>query len=249
MPVVSLFQTLLSIIAGIVVALVSGYIAQVRENQRWVKEEVYRPLYDEIASAAEGNLPREGQGFGSKWDDVDRFQRFHVDKGLRQALDDYAGKLQSLSDRKEELEGSEELLEILPEGLADTQGSDIVLVNRRDDEGGIRGYIEVGDWLEIFSGIIIEAENPTKMRERLIEYSEENGLGHERNFRKWDKQYPDWQEKFWEAFRGGSHESIDSVERVEELKADISEQASELRDEIEGRIKEGFVAVLIRKAR
>lgn len=249
MPAVSLFQAFLSIFSGIVVALVSGYIAQVRENQRWVKEEVYRPLYDELASAAEGNLPRQGRGFRSKWEEFDRFQKFHVDNGLRQDLDDYARMLQSLSDKKEELVGSEELLEILPEGLADTQGSDIVLVNRRDDEGRIRGHIEVGDWLEIFRGIIIETENPAEMRERLIEHSEENELGHERNFRKWDKQYPDWPEKFWEAFRGGSHESIDSVKRVGELKTDISEQATALRDGIEKRIKEGFIAVLIRKAR
>lgn len=246
---VTWFPALLSILSGITVALVSGYISQIRENQRWVKEEVYRPLHGELVSAANGDFPREGQKFRSKWATFDRFQRLHIDKELGDDLDEYSQNLQSLNELKEELKGSQELLEMLPEGLAESRGSDIILVSKRDDKGNVRAHIQLESWLDIFGDIVVEASNPVELRDNLIEYSEKNSLGHERNFRKWDDSHPDWPENFWEAFRAGDEEWVSDLEQIEDLKQEIAQKAMELRDKIEKRIKEGFMAVLIRKAR
>lgn len=247
MALESLFQALLAILSGIVVALISGYIAQLRENQQWLKEEVYRPMYNELDPASEGRLPREGSPYGTIWDGFDRYQKFRIESKLRESLNEYRTHLLELSEMESNLAGSDEILEALPSGLAERQGDEIILVHRRNEQESPSSYIDLGSWLKMFSHILIEEDDPDDMRKRLIKFSEDNNLGHERSFRKWDDEYPGWHKTFWEAFNGGEHETIADIQEFAAKKTEIANVATVLRDELERRIAEGFVPVLQRK--
>lgn len=251
----SLSQAFLSILSGIVVALISGYIAQVRENQYWLKEEVYHSIYNELVDAAEGNFPEDNEGnYWSVWEDYDVYRKHKVDTSLRQDLDSYTERLRRLNGLELKINHQERLHDLLPKGMAKEEGSELELVYEREEKKrsgpltvSTRKGISLTRWIEMFGEVVVESEDSEDMRKKLIEYSEANELGHEDNFRRWDEKYADWHSKLWDALHHDEQGLDGEIEEIENLRNEVTESATQLKNQIKKRTNQSFLRALFNR--
>lgn len=241
----SLFQTFLSILTGVIVALTSGYIAKHRENQRWLREEIYRPLYNEVERASDGAVPDS-----SIWSEFDQYQKYRTDSELKKRLDRYEENLRQLKELEREPTVDETFINRMPDGMAEMDNGTPILIHRQVEENENvthRSLIEARKWLEMFGPVVIQAEDPEEMREQLIMLSKEEGWGHEENFRRWDEEHPNWPGALWWAV----HEETvlwEKIEKIDQLRNDeIPDTASKIQEELQTRINENFLKSIWRE--
>jgi len=251
---ISWFQAFLSILSGVLVALLSGYVSQVRDDQRWMKEEVYRSLFNELLVSQEGDFPEDEEGnYWSVWEDYDAYQKHRVEDSLRDDLESYAEKLRELNGLELRIRDKEQIVDILPQGMAEREIGQITLVHDRVENDrepmnvSVKRGISLTNWIELFGHIVVASDGPDDLRTNLIEYSEERGLGHERNFRTWDDEYPNWPEKLWSALTHEEYGIGGDIERMTQLRRVIQSDATELRQKIENRMTQSLLRALLRK--
>ncbi|MFC7044361.1 hypothetical protein ACFQH6_02105 [Halobacteriaceae archaeon GCM10025711] len=105
-------------LAGVATALTTALLADYRENQRWLKREVFHPLHGELTEVVSGELPTEGDSYASLWADLEYYKAHRVDADLAEALDQYASDISELGGR-ERSEDYATFVDALPGSVCD----------------------------------------------------------------------------------------------------------------------------------
>lgn len=232
-----LFQTLLSILAGIVVALLSGYLASVRERQWWLKEEVYRPIYNELENVAEGRIP-SGRG---TWAAMDSYQKYRVDSSLKAELEKYTDILRRVSNLSVRVKDIDELMDTLPEEMKHKDGQE----NWQIKFGGTRHhpYALIDD----YGDLALTTDKPEEFRQAVYERPAGQTTVFNSSFEKWDEEVPEWHVHLWEVLRNNEYGLERKAEEYGRLRNEVlPEIAEEIHDELEKQINESIFVSLFR---
>lgn len=242
MPGLGWSQAILSIISGVVVALLSGYISRLRDDHRWLKEEVYRPLYNQVASDENSNLYRPDiQEFTDAWNEFDYYKRYRVDESLRNDLDELSHLIQKLNQLSVDDIDQDRVAETLPEEIVRRSGSKIGLKGMRADDEGKGGVIDLNKWLNMFGEIVYTAESPEDLHEKLLSLGEDESGGHVLNFRGWDEHVEGWEVDFYSAFHDDDSEMSDNLaEFISIRNEELPKVHQKIKRKLENRINSGI---------
>jgi len=241
-------QDLPSIIFGAVIStfigILGNYINGRIQDQRWRKENIYRPLYNEVDNIRNMKWLSLLTRIHTKWSELDSYSKLRVDSKLREKLDEYEERIRdyNLAVVRNKL--------VIERFVHELEKAVKKAFSRYLTPNGERFYIkrdtenhpyniEVRRWLELFKEPLLMYNDGKELCEKLIEYSEKRSMGHERTFRKLWAEDP-------EVFNDLADEiskvkrSFDRDVTYEELRRKwdaISQLASILRQELEKRIK------------
>ena len=81
-------QGLLSAATGVLVAVSTAALSVHRENERWLRDNIHEPLYEELKSVLAGELPRENGGYKSMWAKLNYYKTYRVSRDLKRGLVD-----------------------------------------------------------------------------------------------------------------------------------------------------------------
>lgn len=131
-----------------------------------LREQVYIPVYNEVASIVDGAFPSTPR---TKWQGTSPYSRLKVDKELREDLDHYNAKFERLIRAENELIAARGVFEEhLPEEMRTR--SDAHLAIRAEGDFDLPNHsINVTTFLNNYEEEIFNAESPSEMRENLVE--------------------------------------------------------------------------------
>lgn len=242
----SWLQASLSILSGIAVALLSGYVTRVRDNQRWLNNEVYGQLYNEIDAVANGTFPREISNLQSSWSSISSYHRFRVDEELREKLDEFSNNIHYLSNDHLKLKDEQKTSKQLPDEMTDIRPSGQValqVMRPWDKEiGGTRG---LSQWLDKFAIVIFESRSPDEMRENLFKVA---NSAERQVFEGWDEHISGWEEPFFNAFHNDDTGFIgDRDDFIKMRDEKLPKLAADIRSELEQRIEQGILREIFQR--
>jgi hypothetical protein len=88
------FAIIFGALISALVSILSVYLAGKMREQEWKKENIYKPLYNEVNSLLATNWFGLPQSFSTKWTAIDSYSRLLIDKKLRIMLDSYKRKIE-----------------------------------------------------------------------------------------------------------------------------------------------------------
>lgn len=179
--------------AGSLTTLLGVFVRNRMEVQQQKKDEIYRPLFNEFSDVSTGVFPydvSEGE-YRSAWEGFDNYQRWSVDSVNQRKVESYVAKLELLNRYAATLESV----------IVDSVDSSDLLVNEElhHDKPNVgvlmsgpygdrpRGVMQVGDWVQRFAHPMIVSEGVDDLQKKLMEWSLEQGGGHQLNYREWSR--------------------------------------------------------------
>lgn len=233
------FLEVLPIVFGAIISAFIGIISvyfggKIRE-QEWKKENVYRPLYNEIDEIATSSGYVLKEEFTTRWKEIDSYSKLKIDEELRTGINQYESELDELKKILKEHENTREkhfsifedaVKKALQNRLTD-DGKSIIL--ERDANGHIRSCIEIKKWISLFGEVLFSCKSGAQLYEELVKYSVERRDGHVRFFKEWYTKSP-------EIFDNLAYE-ITNITFPQELKK-ITKKLGESRSKIVGNARE-----------
>lgn len=216
---------ILSFVGGIAATIAGVVVKTSRDQARKKRDEVYKPIFNEIVSVSKGNLTIEDGQIVSIWDDFDQEKKHRMSDRTVTLLEDYAQHLKALNRllRKTEEVINQDIDDedgILPKEITSYLDQDMPnnqIVYSRFSDGSIEKTGSVNGLLTIAGGELIHAEDPEELEERLLD-----NLSPEH--RKWVE---DWDRKCFEGLlrlRSQVEEnSINRNSKLEELNETVED--------------------------
>ena len=228
---------------GLVLGLLIGIIvpAEYRlwretrsERDQRITERIYQPLYDELAGAAEANLPRDGPELRSHWDTLESHQQLQVRESLRTDLNDYSQKLKRVNLLESELSDVQDIRQSLPYGMLETRVTEngsktrVTTPARASEEINL----PIEEFLIEYGSVIETSMSAEEMHRRLA------GTALQPFVAAWDEEYPGWEDAFWNAFQANGGYLVERAEERQQLiESDIPEHAARIRQTIGQRLQ------------
>lgn len=244
---------LVGVITGSIGTLLSIYVKQKVQEEGRNRDDIYRPLSNEVTDAKTGDLPivdgTDTYGipdFQSEWEEFDEYSGLLIDRDLREMLDDY---VEALNRYERWVEGGDEsrFVKRMPEEVLFEENGSARLLMEGDSEGD-RTSISLRGFLQRFRTEIEEADNPEELRtgigeeaERLVEEddyddSQLNALS------RWDEVAPNWYEELWDLTRDAPEGDVWwAVKNTPDFFSRVKTKAENVETELEKRINAGFV--------
>lgn len=216
---------ILSFVGGIAATIVGVVVKTSRDQARKKRDEVYKPIFNEIVSVSKGNLTIEDGQIVSIWDDFDQEKKHRMSDRIVTLLEDYAQHLEALNQllRKTEKVINQDIGDedgILPKEITSYLDQDMrnnQIVYSRFSDGSIEKTGSVNGLLTIAGSELIHAEDAEELEERLLD-----NLSPEH--RKWVE---DWDRKCFEGLlrlRSQVEEnSINRNSKLEELNETVED--------------------------
>lgn len=238
-------EQLLAIIFGAVISAFVGvltvYFTGKMREQEWKRENIYKPLYNEVSSLAVTKWFGVPNVFSTKWSTINSYSRLLVDKELRDAFDEYESKIKeyNLINAKYNEVFERFLLSLgdaVKKALAQllTEDKKSILLEKRNGTVSV----EVKTWVSMFKEPLLSCKSGEELCQTLIEYSEARNWGHERYFKKWwynnPKIFDDLVEECSNIRQSLEHEEI--YKSLQEKRKQITSYATNLKRQLEKRI-------------
>lgn len=235
--------TILAFVVGLVLGLLIGIVVPVEYRQwretrsnrnRRIIERILQPLYDEVSSAAGGDLPRDGRDYRSYWETLDSHQRLHVNDTLQNELTDYSEKLKRLNLLDSELSDIKNIRKTLPYGMIETRvtGNDSTTLVKTPSGANWEFELPIEEFLLEYGSLIINSMSAEEMHRNL------SGTDLEPFVAAWDEEYPGWEASFWKAFHTEGDDLVDvAKERQHLLHSEIPDHATRIQNLLEKRLK------------
>lgn len=188
-----------------------------------LRNEVYIPMYNEVAGIKEGNLPSTPR---TTWQSVSSHLKLKVDDGLREELDDYNDKFNRLIRTQNELVASRGVFEEkLPEDMKTR--SDAHLTLRAQGDFDLPNHsINVTTFLNNFEDELFDAESPEELRESVME-ADTGDLAY-----KLDAANEEWNDIIFDCIKS---EPAQRWKRIrDEIRDDAKSLEPQLRDKVTG---------------
>lgn len=233
----------LSILSGISVALLSGYISRVRDEKSWVSNEVYAEIYTEIDLASEGILPQTREGrFTSSWFNLSRYHRGRVDPKLRKKLEEYAHHLEALNREQLKIVDQEELVEELPSGMVNERENGSFSFNKMMPwDKSMGGETSFDKWIHTFDDAIFSADSPDEMATNMLITAEGRQA---EAIQGWDEHISGWREAAYDAFHGEYGFTGEQEEYLTMKQEEIPGMAVRIQEEIDKRADAGILKTI-----
>lgn len=186
-----------------------------------LREQVYTPVYNEVASIADGGFPSTPR---TKWQGTSPHLRLKVDKDLREDLDEYKAKFENLIRAENDLVAARGVFEEhLPEEMRTR--SDAHLTIRAEGDFNLPNHsINVTTFLNNYEEAIFNAESPSEMRENMLE-ADSGDLVH-----KLDSANEDWNEIIFRCLQ------TEPAQQWKRLRDEIREDAKSLEPQLRPKI-------------
>jgi hypothetical protein len=217
---------ILSFVGGIAATIVGVVVKTSRDQARKKRDEVYKPIFNEIVSVSKGNLTIEDGQIVSIWDDFDQEKKHRMSDRIVTLLEDYAQHLEALNRllRKTEKVINQDIGDedgILPKKITSYLDQDMPnnqIVYSRFSDGSIEKTGSVNGLITIAGSELIHAEDAEELEERLWD-----NLSPEH--KKWVE---DWDRECFEGLlRLRSQVEENSINRNSELE-DLNETVEDL---------------------
>lgn len=131
-----------------------------------LREQVYIPVYNEVASIVDGAFPSTPR---TKWQGTSPHLRLKVDKEVREDLDEYKAKFEKLIRVENELVAARGVFEEhLPEEMR-TRSNAHLTIRAEGDFDLPNHSVNVTTFLNNYEEVVFNAESPSEMRENLLE--------------------------------------------------------------------------------
>lgn len=217
---------ILSFVGGIAATIVGVVVKTSRDQARNKRDEVYKPIFNEIVSVSKGNLTIEDGQIVSIWDDFDQEKKHRMSDRIVTLLEDYAQHLKALNRllRKTEKVINQDIGDedgILPKKITSYLDQDMPnnqIVYSRFSDGSIEKTGSVNGLITIAGSELIHAEDAEELEERLWD-----NLSPEH--KKWVE---DWDRECFEGLlRLRSQVEENSINRNSELE-DLNETVEDL---------------------
>lgn len=242
-------KTIFVFFGGAIATLLGTYFHSLIEEKRFNKEQIYRPMYNELSKVVDSGLwtLKKDDVLKTKWSDFDSYLRFKTQFTLRESLNEYEELLKKLTRLESKITGfaRKNATDIFPEYLL--EGDKLIILKEEEERenGGQTQRIvsmEVDKWLEKFGHILFLAEGPDDLYKNLIEYSESKGWGNEEDFRRWKSNHPNWNKDLWKKAQKSEavseHQSL--IKERDEIRENTLSKAEELRGKLESEINSLF---------
>lgn len=181
-------------LAGSLATLLGVFVRNRIEEKQQKRDEIYRPLFNELSAVSEGDFPYhiEDGEYRSVWDDFDNYQKWSMTDSEQNMIESYVKKLDALN----------QYTVVLESAMVDMVESSDLLVNEElhHDKPNVgvlmsgpygdrpKGVMQVGDWVDWFAHPMIVSESPSELREKLLEWSVQQGGGHHLSYREWEEE-------------------------------------------------------------
>jgi hypothetical protein len=217
---------ILSFVGGIAATIAGVVVKTSRDQARKKRDEVYKPIFNEIVSVSKGNLTIEDGQIVSIWDDFDQEKKHRMSDRTVTLLEDYAQHLKALNRllRKTEEVINQDIDDedgILPKEITSYLDQDMPnnqIVYSRFSDGSIEKTGSVNGLITIAGSELIHAEDAEELEERLWD-----NLSPEH--KKWVE---DWDRECFEGLlRLRSQIEENSINRNSELE-DLNETVEDL---------------------
>jgi len=219
------------------IAILSNYLTGKMHEQNWRKENIYRPLYNEVSEIVEGLNIKKARSFMKTWKGIDSYSRLRIDEELRRQLEYYVSKIGEYEDTFQRVtalvsENVEEAIRrAFPPQMISKDGKSIIL--------GKGAFIEIMKWFELFKDVItlhLTEDNGMKLCEALIEYSEKRRMGYERHFRVWKLEHPELFDRLLEELHKAHEDIKPHLKELEGLSNEMVKLSKKLVRALETRI-------------
>lgn len=182
-----------AIVSGIVGIFTVLWTGRMRDR-RWVRENIIRPLYNEVNHILVSGTHEIDDKFRSFWFQLDSYAKLNIDRKLTNNLDDYTDEiahLQAALKRYEEIKQKtistfkDAVRRAMANNLTD-DGNSIWLEQHK----GSSSSVDIGAWLNMFLEVLVSHKDEYSLTNALITKSENSHWGHEKYFRLWQSQRP-----------------------------------------------------------
>lgn len=241
------FWILLGAILSAITGVISTYLGCKIREQEWRKENVYKPLYNEVKRMVVSNGAILSEEFTPKWEGIDSYSKLRIEESLCTALDTYSEKIRSF---KEVLVRYKSGLEALVPQLLDvtvkalkpyldietvSSGKRAIVLEKR--ESGMT-YITVETLVRKFYDAFTLSNTGEDPYENLVKYSKARNWGNKRHFDEWHSKHPEMFNQLASELTRidlpKKHKKI--TKELKKRKRDILTKAENLKRKLEKRI-------------
>jgi len=245
------WKQFLAIVTG---ALVSGIIGMLTvllagrmRNREWVRENIFRPLYNEADWIRVSGAYRVDLVFKSFWSQLDSYSKLSVSKKLRDGevanYIDALARLQSDLQRYDKMRWERNYEDCLRRAMANylTDNGDSMVWEKH--ASGEKGYTalstSIKEFLAKYLPVLTSLRDKDSLAQALIQESESHHWGHEKHFRAWQSQRPTVLAELAREFRNIKmpQEYVDEQEELQSVRQKLVSVADSLANQLFEQIK------------
>lgn len=228
---------LVSGIIGVFIVLLTGRI----RNREWVRENIIRPLYNELDWIRVSQASQIAPGFKSFWSQLDSYPKLKLSENLRNSLANYINVLarfQSAFQHYDKLRWERNYEDCLRRAMTNyltDDGNDIWLEKRPLGEQGYTGLsISIKDFLAKYLPVLTSLRDGDSLAQALITESERRNWGHEKCFRAWQSQRPTVFAELAREFRDIKmpQECADALQALQTVRQELVSTADSLANQL-----------------
>lgn len=230
-------------------AYAGAYLQRKFEERNRIRQEIHRPLYNELSKASEGNLPfnHVENKYRSIWSDFDPFKKIQLTDNIVDSLNEYEKKLIGLKNLEpNSITGgniSTEQINEFEKSIYDKFPNDLLEEQQLTSTGEYSGFVAEGsgelkpDRLMSEIGIsLFAAQSAPELRELMFNLAEAKSRHLHETIVMWDNEHEGWEVNFFEALKDSENDHFQNYKRAAELYREIMKESQKIGDELENRI-------------
>lgn len=232
-----ILQLFVPVLAGSLTTLLGVFVRSRMEMQRQKRDEIYRPLFNEVSAIIEGDFPYEVENgeYHSVWDDFDNYQKWSLSNEKQEKIESYTEKLDLLNRYAATLESvmmdMVDSSDLLVRRELNNNKPNVSVLMHGSDRSRHGGMKQVDNWVDWFAHPLIVCDGPDDLKEIMIEWSLEQDSSHHLSYREWhDDEFLVLFEFLQEADR--RIDLPDDYENRQVLLNQIREQADSLANQL-----------------
>ncbi|MCJ7425998.1 MAG: hypothetical protein MUO17_02510 [Dehalococcoidales bacterium] len=228
---------LVSGIIGVFIVLLTGRI----RNREWVRENVIRPLYNELDWIRVSRTSQIAPGFKSFWSQLDSYSKLKLGENLRNSLANYINvlaRVQSAFQHYDKLRWERNYEDCLKRAMTNyltDDGNSILLEKHALGEKGYHALsIPIKDFLNKYLPVLTQLRDADSLAQTLIAESERHNWEHEKYFRAWQAQRPTVFAELAREFRNIKmpQDYVDAEEELQRVRQELVSTANSLANQL-----------------
>lgn len=239
-------EQFLAIVFGAIISafigVLSVYFGGKIHEQKWRKENIYKPLYNEISCLVTAKWTGLPHSLSTKWTTIDNYSKLITEKQLRSDLNMYENKILEYGQMSKDYEKTlDKHLSNLEDTIRKAFSPKLISPDKKsiilEKHDGGSASIEIKSWIKLFREPLLTSKNGKDLYKNLINSS--GPTGHEKYIRKWFSEHPEIFDnliKEYSTIRSSlEHETI--YRKMDEKLSDITTRANKLKIKLERMIK------------
>jgi len=219
------------------IGVLSAYLSERFREQEWKRENIYRPLYNEVNSLTSARWLDLGELF-TGWMAVDGYSKLRVERKLREEFNAYEALILRYNQMKKQLEEvmhsylrelEDIVRRVLPPQFISKDGESILLEKNAS--------IKIKTWVSMFGEQLLDSKSSKELEQNLVKHSEARGWGHEKYLKKWVSEKPEIFDRLMEERFKLNADYEKAYRKLKGKRSEIITLANRLKYDLEKRIR------------